>query len=88
MHPVHLPIKVLNIGLNNIKAGGGEPTGTQVFLAALKHNVKLKVVMDKCALGPEPEGAKDLACALHLNKSIDNFLELAGAIFNLIISNS
>lgn len=67
IYPVHLPIEVLNISLNNIKAGGGEPTGTQVFLAALKHNVKLKeLVMDK-----------DLARALHLNTSIIR-LELAG----------
>ncbi|KAL3775399.1 hypothetical protein HJC23_008623 [Cyclotella cryptica] len=70
-------IELLDISLNDIKAGGGEPTATQVISNALKTNIKLKtIIMDKCALGPE--GATHLASSLIDNKSSITRLELAG----------
>ncbi|KAL7542901.1 hypothetical protein ACHAXR_012197 [Thalassiosira sp. AJA248-18] len=69
-------VEVMDISLNDIKAGGGEPTAAEAISDALKTNTSLKVlVMDKCALGPE--GAAHLANALIENKSLRT-LELAG----------
>ncbi|KAL7482320.1 hypothetical protein ACHAW6_007991 [Cyclotella cf. meneghiniana] len=89
-------IELLDISLNDIRAGGGEPTAAQVISDALKTNAKLKVIiMDKCALGPE--GATHLASALSDNKSSITRLELAGnmigpmggdSLFRALKSNS
>jgi len=89
-------IELLDISLNDIKAGGGEPTAAEVISNALKTNAKLKIIiMNKCALGPE--GATYLANALSDNKSFITRLELAGnmigpvggdALFRALKSNS
>ena len=69
-------VEMIDMSLNDIKAGGGEPMAAKIIANALKSNTTLKVlVMDKCALGPE--GAAHLANALVENKSLTT-LELAG----------
>ena len=88
-------IQLLDISLNDIKAGGGEPTASSVISDSLLDNSSLSVlIMDKCAIGPD--GAKDIARALASNKSITR-LDLAGnmigplggdAIFCALKSNS
>ena len=71
-----LNIQVLDISLNDIKAGGGEPSAAKVISNALKDNTTLKqLIMEKCALGPA--GAKDISEALIHNKTL-TILDLAG----------
>ena len=71
-----LNIEVLDLSLNDIKAGGGEPSAAKVISNALKDNTTLKqLIMEKCALGPD--GAKDISNALIHNKTL-TILELAG----------
>ena len=73
---VNQNIKLIDLSLNDIKAGGGEPTASKVISDSLTSNDKLSVlVMNKCALGPD--GAKDFAAALAFNKSLTR-LELDG----------
>jgi len=89
-------VEMMDIGLNDIKAGGGEPTAAKTIADALKQkrSTLKTLVMDKCALGPD--GATDLAEALAVNSSLET-LELSGnmigpkggeALFRALKSNS
>jgi Ran GTPase-activating protein (RanGAP) involved in mRNA processing and transport/GTPase SAR1 family protein len=88
-------LELLDLSLNDIKAGGGEPTVANAISDALIKNTTLKaLILDKCAVGPE--GGKELANALAFNESLTR-LELAGNmigpfggshIFNALMQNS
>ena len=69
-------LECIDISLNDIKAGGGEPTAVSIISEALETNTILEeLIMDKCAIAPE--GATCLAKALVKNESL-KVLQLAG----------
>ena len=72
----------IDISLNDIKAGGGEPLAIQLISSALVHNnnnnassLLTTLIMNKCALGPD--GGKHLGHALRDNSSL-KVLQLEG----------
>ena len=73
-------VETMDIGLNDIKAGGGDPTAA--IADALARNSVLTIttlVMDRCALGPD--GATRLTDALAVNASLAT-LELEGKMIS------